>query len=184
MKQKSTDLRHWQRVPKQKLFLKTLDQLTLVYLQALEVSEPLWVKCADRAIKIMDNGYQWLFICQFDKPYCVTAQFDDQGRPVQWYVDIVAKWHQSASGFPYFDDLYLDIVCTPAGSLDIQDADELAEARQTDIISERHYNFAWAEACGLCDQIRAKRFEPILQSQNYLELFKRDSDNQGTTHKA
>jgi predicted RNA-binding protein associated with RNAse of E/G family len=119
----------------------------------------------------MDTGYQWLYICNPSDPFCVTSQFNEKNKLVQWYIDVLANWHYDKEGFPYFDDLYLDVVASSIKSVEIQDANELDEALLKKDIHQTQYDFAWQTARTIVTAIEADRFEPIKMSQAWLELF-------------
>ena len=72
MNYKSTNRRNWQRVPKQRVYTAQLEDVTLVYLKALEVKQALWVNSCGRRIKIMDEGYLWIDVCEPRQNYVVT----------------------------------------------------------------------------------------------------------------
>jgi predicted RNA-binding protein associated with RNAse of E/G family len=50
------------------------------------------------------------------------------------------------TGFPWYDDLYLDVVVLADGSFHLLDEDELDEALQEGKITQDEYDIAWQEA--------------------------------------
>ncbi len=58
----------------------------------------------------------------------MTFMFDADGHVLQLWVDVCLDHGIDAAGLSWWDDLYLDIVVLPGGYLEMQDADELADA--------------------------------------------------------
>lgn len=59
-----------------------------------------------------------------------------------WYIDMIANQGLDQEGVPYFDDLYLDLVVYPDGTIIEDDMDELEEALLVKDITEKQYNLA------------------------------------------
>lgn len=171
MKRWSTDRRRWLRVPRQHVEIKRVGSTTLVYLKALVVKEPLSVTCCGQRVKIMDTGYKWLFICQAGARHITTAHCDAEGEPVHWYIDVIASWGIDSSGFPYFDDLYLDVVALPNGQVEVVDQDELETALAFGVINRAQVDLAWAEAKAVAAAIRSRTFGPVQLTRHYLGMF-------------
>lgn len=171
MKRWSTDRRRWSRIPQQHVEIKRVGGTTLVYLKALKVKEPLTVSCCGQRVKIMDAGYKWLSVCEKGTRYIITAHCDAEGEPVHWYIDIVESWGVDPNGFPYFDDLYLDVIALPNGQVEIIDADELEAALAFGVISQAQHDLAWAEAKAVAAAIRSQTFGPVQLTRRYLGMF-------------
>lgn len=88
--------------------------------------------------------------------------FDPDGRVVQWYIDICARHGVDARGVPWYDDLYLDIVVSPAGGRWLLDADELEAAVGAGVITPSERALAHAEAHWLLDALGRDAW-PLLQ---------------------
>ena len=110
------------------------------------VREPLVVTCCGERTCIADAGYLWLTHYPPGARHVVTTQFDDHRRPVQWYVDIVDSFGLGEDRRPWFDDLYLDVVASPAGRAELLDADELDDALAPGRVTRAQYELAWREA--------------------------------------
>lgn len=171
MKRWSTDRRGWSRVPRQRVEVKQVGDTTLVYMEALEVREPLTVTCCSQRVKIMDAGYQWLAICEEHAHHVTTAHCNADGEPVHWYIDIIESWQVDKNGFPYFDDLYLDVITLPNGQVEIIDRDELEAALEARVISRAQYDLAWRVAETVVASIQRQTFEPVPFTRRYLDLF-------------
>lgn len=104
-----------------------------------EITQPLTVRNGNHEVTIVDEGISWLQIALRDQYVWVTAMFDPQDRLLQIYFDITNGNHLEPSENPTFEDLYLDIVMEPDGTLYILDRDELDEAYAKEKISFEQY---------------------------------------------
>ena len=87
--------------------------------------------------------------------------FDRDGNVVQWYLDICQRHGIDAEGIPWFEDLYLDVVASLAGTVRLLDADELEGALRAGIVSPAEYALAWREARRLLAATEQRSF-PLL----------------------
>lgn len=55
---------------------------------------------------------------------------------------MIAKQGVDVDGVPYFDDLYLDLVVYPDGTIIVDDMDELEEALSEKDITQEQFNLA------------------------------------------
>lgn len=91
-----------------------------------------------KATVICDRGMKWLSILPQNDFYCITAIMNEKNDILVWYIDMIAGQGTDADGMPWFDDLYLDLIVSPNGSIKVDDMDELEEAlRQKDITQEQ-----------------------------------------------
>ena len=67
---------------------------------------------------------------------------DENEKVLLWYIDMIAKQGIDADGVPYFDDLYLDLVVYPDGTVIVDDMDELEEALLKKDITQNQYHLA------------------------------------------
>lgn len=89
-------------------------------------------------IVVCDDGLKWLSILPRDDFYCITAMMNANDDILVWYIDLIADQGIDADGIPYFDDLYLDLVVYPDGTIKVDDMDELEDAlSQKDITKEQ-----------------------------------------------
>lgn len=107
-----------------------------------EVSEAQVWKFNDEDIVVCDKGRKWLSILPQDDWYCITAMMDKKENILLWYIDMIAKQGIDADGVPYFDDLYLDLVVYPDGTIVVDDMDELEDALSSKDITPEQYNLA------------------------------------------
>ena len=107
-----------------------------------EVSEAQIWKFNGEDIVVCDKGRKWLSILPQDDWYCITAMMDGEGNILLWYIDMIANQGIDADGVPYFDDLYLDLVVYPDGTIVVDDMDELEDALLEKDITQEQYNLA------------------------------------------
>lgn len=74
-------------------------------------------------------------------------------------------------GVPWYDDLYLDIVVTPAGEVALLDDDESDQVLRDGCISRRDHEAAWAEARLLMDMIARGAMPLLTLSSAHRRLF-------------
>ena len=110
-----------------------------------KVKAPLYVADEDKMVLIADDNYSWLQIALKDQYFWITAMFDTVGNLLQVYFDISNGTVFDEPENPCFEDLYLDIVLTGDGRLQILDKEELEEALQNGVISEEKYQHAMLE---------------------------------------
>ena len=76
-----------------------------------------------------------------------------------WYIDMIVEQGIDADGIPYFDDLYLDLVVYPDGTIKVDDMDELEDAVSKKDITEEQFELAIATSKklqkGLLSDIKA-----------------------------
>ena len=107
-----------------------------------EVSEAQIWKFNGEDIVVCDKGRKWLSILPQDDWYCITAMMDEERNILLWYIDMIANQGIDADGVPYFDDLYLDLVAYPDGTIVVDDMDELEDALSKRDITQEQYNLA------------------------------------------
>lgn len=93
-------------------------------------------------IVVCDNGLKWLSILPQNDFYCITAMLNEKDKILLWYIDMIADKGIDQDGVPYFDDLYLDLVVYPDGTIIEDDMDELEEALFVKDISKEQYCLA------------------------------------------
>ena len=109
--------------------------LGLIYIH--EVSESQIWHFNGEDIIVCDKEMRWLTILPQDEFYCITVMFNEKDEIVGWYIDMIAGQGIDSDGVAYIDDLYLDLVVYPDGTVLEDDMDELEEALlQGDITQE------------------------------------------------
>ncbi len=111
-------------------------------IQIHEVSEAQIWKFNGQDIMVCDKGIQWLSILPEDEWYCITAMMNEEGEILLWYIDMIANQGIDTDGVPFFDDLYLDLVVYPDGTIMVDDMDELEEALMKHDITQEQFELA------------------------------------------
>ena len=93
-----------------------------------EVTGPLTVHYHSRDVLIADAGYSWFQAAVPGARWWLTAMFDECDRLIQIYFDITGGSRFDDPENPTFEDMYLDIVVSADGSIEVVDRDELDEA--------------------------------------------------------
>ncbi len=106
------------------------------------VEEPQIWRFNGEDIVVCDRGIKWLTILPGDDFYCITCMLNEQEEILLWYIDMIAGQGIDRDGIPYFDDLYLDLVVYPDGTIVEDDMDELVEALKQKDITEEQYQLA------------------------------------------
>ncbi len=107
-----------------------------------EVSEPQIWKFNGEDIVVCDDGIKWVAILPQDDWYCITAMMDEKEEILLWYIDMIAAQGVDTDGIPYFDDLYLDLVVYPDGTILVDDMDELEDALEKGDITQEQFELA------------------------------------------
>ena len=93
-------------------------------------------------IVVCDEGLKWLSILPKNDFYCITAMLNEKSEILLWYIDMIASQEMEQDGIPCFEDLYLDLVVYPDGTIIEDDMDELIEALSSKDISKEQYQLA------------------------------------------
>lgn len=104
-----------------------------------KLTAPLWVSDRDRKVLIADTDYSWLQLAVDGEYFYMTSMFDAEGKLHQLYFDITNGIIWDDPENPKFDDMYLDVVLSADGYVEVLDEDELTEAYQENIISKAEY---------------------------------------------
>ena len=77
---------------------------------------------------------------------------------MQGYLDVISAMGVDEVGYPWYDDLYLDVVATPDGWVEIIDGNDLDVALQNKAIDQLMHYQAWRTAERLADELRKGEF--------------------------
>ncbi|WP_272976512.1 DUF402 domain-containing protein [Deinococcus geothermalis] len=179
MKRKVFDLRAWPRVARHTQTVTAVPGYVIVDFTAHEVTRPLDVSFGDRTLRILDDGYRWVRVHptgtgQGALGDALTVQLNAAGQPQQLYVDIHAGEGVGEGGFPWTDDLYLDVIADwqagwRAGETHVIDGEELAEAVRAGRVTPELAQAAWAHARQVEEALRAGTYAPLGVVRAYLE---------------
>lgn len=92
--------------------------------------------------------------------------FDDNNNLIEWYLDI-AKNTGLENGIPFEDDLYLDMIITPAGEKRVIDENELKEAFNNDEITQEDLDSAY-QTLELLENKYVNNLDELVKFTNYL----------------
>ncbi|TDM12245.1 DUF402 domain-containing protein [Macrococcus lamae] len=179
MKIKYIDKRHWRRLQRRdykeiRLEDERFDGIVgLVTMQ--KVKSPLQVEVVGKFITVADTGYQWLQLLPKNKPFSITAMYDNYGRPVQYYIDINEQ-NVIELGEARAHDLFLDVLVLPNGAYELVDEVDLKFALKKGSITKEQYDFAYQTAHQIMNNIQ-KDFETFKTTIDYCRKKITPSDN-------
>lgn len=107
-----------------------------------EVSEAQIWKFNGEDMVVCDRGIKWMSILPQNDFYCITAMMNENEEILVWYIDMIESQGTDSDGIPYFNDLYLDLVVYPDGTIMVDDMDELEEALLQKDITQEQYDLA------------------------------------------
>ena len=146
MKKSRLSYDEWKCIISKDIFGKTVNsELLNGYIGFIDikgVSEIQTWKFNGEDIVVCDKGRKWLSILPRNDWYCITAMMDEDEKVLLWYIDMIASQGIDVDGVPYFDDLYLDLVVYPDGTIIVDDMDELEEALSKKDITQAQFNLA------------------------------------------
>lgn len=146
MKRSRLSYDEWKCIKSKKLAGKNINTVFFKgYIGLIEIEEvsekQIW-KFNGEDITVCDKGLKWLSILPQNDFYCITAMMNEKSDILLWYIDMIAEQGIDADGIPYFDDLYLDLVVYPDGTIIVDDRDELEEALSIRDITQEQFNLA------------------------------------------
>ncbi len=161
MKRKYADRPNWRRVEAHSFIAARVETPAFCGVASLysihQVREPLYKPIAGVQTLLADDGFRWLQLYsdrEASQNYVVTAMYDAQRRLVQWYIDVCSCHGVDHRGVPWHDDLYLDVIASDHGAVEILDAADLEAAFDTDVVLLSAYLLAWREVHRLAPQVR------------------------------
>ncbi len=150
MKHSKLNYEEWKCILSKDLYCKNVESdfftgyIGLLHIH--EVSESQIWRFNGEDIEVCEKGVKWLTILPKDDYYCITAMMNPKKNVLVWYIDMIAGQGQDADGVAYIDDLYLDLVVYPDGTVLEDDMDELEEALREGDISKELFDLA-IETC-------------------------------------
>lgn len=70
-----------------------------------------------------------------EKGIKISKMYDNAGKMVYWYCDIIDTEYQADTNTYIFNDLLLDVLVYPDGQVEVLDMDEFADAMEQGILS-------------------------------------------------
>ena len=167
MKRSKLSYEEWKCILSKDLYCKNIESdLFTGYIGLLhihEVSEAQIWRFNGEDMVVCDNGVKWLTILPQDDFYCITAMMNPQSEVLVWYIDMIAGQGQDADGVAYIDDLYLDLVVYPDGTIREDDMDELEEALREGDISKEQFDLA----IDTCNRLKNGMLSDIDEFQDF-----------------
>lgn len=146
MKRSRLSYDEWKCIISKDMHGKQIDsELLEGYIGLIDIKEvskvQIW-KFNGEDIAVCDKGRKWLLILPRNDWYCITAMMDEEEKILLWYIDMIAGQGIDIDGVPYFDDLYLDLIVHPDGTIVVDDMDELEDALSKKDITQEQFNLA------------------------------------------
>ena len=123
-----------------------------------EINEPFIVKESGKDIVYIDNNYYIIEFTPLNKFYNARVFLDKDADVIGYYFDI-SRGNGVEENIPYYDDLYLDIIYSPANNnfISIDDEDELLEALTTGKITTEEFKLAKDVCSSLVNEIKENK---------------------------
>ncbi|WP_410769505.1 DUF402 domain-containing protein [Fontibacillus sp. BL9] len=176
MKRKYADRPNWSRIIDKSYTSIFIDEQNyyghVAYLSLNKVREPLWVTYEANRLCIVDDGYVWLQHFPIHGQFVLTSTYDQEGRLIQCYFDIVKSVGASIEGIPYCDDLYIDVVALPNGEVFVLDEDELDDALRNNDITKEEHEYAKFIASELVTSLKEGRNYLLNSTERYYRFLK------------
>lgn len=142
---------------------------TVTLFEIVKVKEPLYKQYEDKRVCIAADGYKWLQHFPEFAHYTLTSMYDEQNRIVQWFVNICKCQGIGSDGIPWYDDLYINIVILPDGTLYVIHQEKLEEAVRSGELNEGDAELAWKTANQVIDEYRNGSFDLLLMAEKHLQ---------------
>lgn len=188
MKRKFANRPNWRRVLKRRMVIRNTEYKNFKGYAALividKITEALWVDVCGRTICVADKGYSWLTLFPSEENYVVTAMINEKLEVVQWYIDICKGHGLTETNIPWYDDLYLDIIISAQGEVNLIDQEDLEQALCKGIIDQAAYDYAYVEANRLLELIEKGQLELIDYTRPIHEILMKELRPAETTEGA
>ncbi|MGI2293238.1 DUF402 domain-containing protein [Paenibacillus sp. GXUN7292] len=162
MKRKFSDRANWRRIISKTYSSHFCNdehfQGLVTFYHIHELRNPLWKTYNNRKVCLADRDYVWTQHFPQGEDYVVTTMFNNEGKVVQWYIDICKAQGFTDQQVPWFDDMYLDIVVLPSGEIMLMDEDELQDALVQGDVTIKEAESAKQTADKLLQAIHAGQF--------------------------
>ncbi len=123
-----------------------------------------------QGLVIIDNYFKLLEFYNYNSKVKLSAFYDNNNKIIEWYFDI-AREIGKENGIPFEDDLYLDVVVKPDGTITLLDEDELKLALDKNEITNEEYNMAYSEANKLLSKLVGNKKKLESLTNKYLNYF-------------
>ena len=113
------------------------------------------------SIKPRPDFYGGISFTFLDRGYKLGRFYDQNGRFLYWYCDIVEVQYNQETDTYTLNDLLVDIKIFPDGEVRLLDAEELAQAIEEGLISNEQASKALKTMDGLLKLIYERSFPPL-----------------------
>lgn len=113
-----------------------------------------------KAIKPRADIYGGISFAFLNKGYKLSRFYDKDGQFLYWYCDIIEVLYDASSDTFTLNDLLLDIKIFPDGRVILLDSDELADAIEEGLITERQASMSLRTLDVLLKMIYSGDFPP------------------------
>lgn len=137
-----------------------------------EIDQAFVVDKFGKQTVFIDNGYYIVEFTPLNQFYNGRAYIDNNFNVIGYYFDM-SLGNGVEDNIPYYDDLYLDVICNPDqnGTIELEDEDELLDALNNGKITQEQYDLANNTCTKLIEEIRKN--ENIFVNMNKRELIQR-----------
>ncbi|MGL5820463.1 MAG: DUF402 domain-containing protein [Sarcina sp.] len=123
-------------------------------IELTKVTETRYVNILGKDRCVLKDGHVWLQTLEEGNNYSEIAIFNEEGKLVEWYIDIILGQGSDNDLMPWYDDLYLDVIVFTDGDMLFFDEDELLDALNKEIITQKEYNLAYEVGNKLLEKYR------------------------------
>lgn len=166
----------WKCIVSKELRGKRIDSEILIgyvgIIDIKEVEEPQVWTFNGEDIVVCAKGMKWLSILPQNDWYCITAMMNEKTEIMLWYIDMIAGQGVDGNNIPYFDDLYLDLIVYPDGTIIVDDMDELEVALVKGRITQEQFFLAIETSIRLKETILSDIFSFIEYTKKCYEMVK------------
>jgi len=156
MKTKYLDKRGWRRLLQSDYHEKIIqydgEKILTGIIEIKAVRSPLTVPILNQDVLVCDAGFRWLQILPESRNYSITVMYDKEWNTLQYYFDINFK-HFLEPGNARRQDIYLDVLALPVGRYELVDEADLKRAQKRGEVSKEQFDFAYAAACEVMDEL-------------------------------
>ncbi|AQQ52630.1 DUF402 domain-containing protein [Planococcus lenghuensis] len=172
LEKKFGDRNGWERIKRKetaKTYIETEEFVGYVTLfRALQVTEPLEFEYRGQVVRVLGDGYTWLQHFPEHERYSLTTMFDENGKVVQWYIDVCRR-NGVENDRPFMEDLFLDIIVLPDGEVLQVDTADLEQALEDGVIGEDLYETSWNEMNRIYNLVENNEFKLLKEAKAHRE---------------
>ncbi|MBQ8509850.1 MAG: DUF402 domain-containing protein [Clostridia bacterium] len=153
LKIKTLERADWRRITARRFIHRTLSGgMEAALLRMDEVRAPLFKDVCGVRTCLADRGYTWMQIAPPNENWWLTVMVNDRGEIVQYYFDVTLE-NRVNGGESCFVDLYLDVIASADGRLELIDEADLDEALSKGMITPEQHTLAHRTADRLLAEI-------------------------------